>query len=335
MTPIGLPPPVEPFQHRRMKQHKRVAALLREAESEGRCAIGDGGALYHALRRRVGALELESPYPNLFADVEYWRGLDPEERSLHVIRALARLHPRWMFAGLSAACVYGYQHAHALHDGTVYVASVHGPRNSDARRLKRIYVRPNTSRYRYRNIIVTSPAQTLIDCAVHPFANALAIYDSALRTNHVTIEDVRTLMIRVPCDETAVGRLVRHADARSENGGESLARGRIIESGFASPDLQVEFDNPDNPLMPYRVDFCWRLYDGRIIVAEYDGMAKYRDAGNPNRASLQAKLEYERRREVSLKAQGVTTVVHLFFEDVIHAGRLEPKLTAAGVPRIR
>ncbi len=78
-------------------------------------------------------------------------------------------------------------------------------------------------------------------------------------------------------------------------------RGQITELSFGIPLLQVQFMNPDNPAMPYRVDFCWKLADGRIIVAEYDGMAKYADTSNKNRASLQAKMEYDRRRDRHLR----------------------------------
>ena len=54
----------------------------------------------------------------------------------------------------------------------------------------------------------------------------------------------------------------------------------------------------------------------------------------PNRASLQSKLEYERRREEHLKNQRVTVVQHVVYEDLIRPERLEHKLMAAGVPRI-
>ena len=121
----------------------------------------------------------------------------------------------------------------------------------------------------------------------------------------------------------------------SENGGESLMRGQITELSFGIPLLQVQFMNPDNPAMSYRVDFCWKLADGRIIVAEYDGMAKYADISNKNRASLQAKMEYDRRRDRHLREQGVTEIVHVFYEDLLRPINLETKLLKAGVPKIR
>ncbi|PST46555.1 hypothetical protein CPA40_05385 [Bifidobacterium callitrichos] len=316
-----------------MKEHKGVTALLRTAEQERRCAIGESRSLYHALRRRAEALELVNPYPNLYSDAGYWRGLNSEQQSMHVIRALSRMHPKWVFAGLSAACVYGYQHAYSLHDGSVYIAGTCGASVRDCAQLKRIYMN-RVPVWCSGSILMTSPARTLIDCAVFPFPNALAIYDSALRAGHVTIEEVRTLSIRSNCDESAVRRLLDHANPLSENGGESLTRGNIEELGFAAPELQIEFENPDNPTMPYRVDFCWRLADGRVIVAEFDGMTKYADTTNPNRASLQAKLDYERTRERHLKDQGVTVIIHLFYEDVMSPERLSAKLTTGGVPRI-
>ena len=102
---------------------------------------------------------------------------------------------------------------------------------------------------------------------------------------------------------------------------------------FAEPLFQTEFDNPANPEMPYRVDFCWKLHDGRIIVVEYDGIAKYRDTSNPNRANLMAKFEYERQRDANLKTQGVTSIKHLFYEDVSDLKRLNALLTAIGIPQ--
>lgn len=318
-----------------MKIHKRLAAMLREAQQERRCVIGGDEAIQQACRRRLAAGELVSPYRNTYIDSAYWNGLNAEERSLHLIATLARMHPDWVFAGLSAACLYGFDHAYSLHDGTVHIACTGGITGRDCDKLRRIYMNTITRWKRDDlGVLMTSPARTLIDCAPYPFVNALAIYDSALRTGTVTIEEIRTLMIRIVCDEEAVSKLLRYANPLSENGGESMTRGRILERKFAEPQLQVEFDNPDTPSMPYRVDFCWRLADGRIIVAEYDGMAKYADASNPGRASLQAKLEYERRREKHLRAQGVTGVAHIFYEDVMSPWRLEEKLTAVGVPRL-
>ena len=186
-----------------MKTHKEVAALLQTAQREQRCAIGDGGKLYTALRRRTKIGEVVSPYPNLFAATSYWKSLNVEQQSMHLIRALAKVHPTWTFAGLSAACVYQYEHSYSLHNGTVDIVSPKGANCGGASGLNRIYM-ARCSQYRCQGILVTSPARTLIDCASLPFDKALAIYDSALRLQHVTKLDVETLIVQTDCNETNV-----------------------------------------------------------------------------------------------------------------------------------
>ncbi|MBT1175819.1 hypothetical protein JS530_09975 [Bifidobacterium sp. LC6] len=318
-----------------MKEHKEISALLLRAETEQRCAYGRNHAQRQALRRRLMAGELVSPYCNLYMRCAYWQGLDVEQRSMHTIRALAKMHPQWVFASLSAACAYGLQHPFTMHNGMVYIASDKSPGSKkDERHLQRIYMNQIPVK-ECGELLVTTPVRTLLDCAMFPFPQALAMYDSALRMQLTTVDEIQQAATQYVCYEQAVGRLLTYTDPRSENGGESLMRGVAMERCFMRPTLQMEFDNPDNPSMPYRVDCCWQLADGRIIVAEFDGMAKYADASNQSRASIQAKLEYERRRENHLKSQGVTAIVHIFFEDVVTPGRLESKLLCAGVPKTR
>lgn len=187
-----------------MKEHKGVISLLKQAEAKQRCALSSSSsALYHALRRRVKSCELISPYPTLFARTDYWTQLNAEEQSLHMIRALATLHPQWTFAGLSAACVYGYQHAYSLHDGSVHIAGNSGITGRDHSKLNRIYM-PRIPLWKCQGILVTSPARTLVDCSTFSFSSALAIYDSALCSGHVTVEEINTLAIQTNCDEAAV-----------------------------------------------------------------------------------------------------------------------------------
>ncbi|MBW3090602.1 hypothetical protein [Bifidobacterium miconisargentati] len=318
-----------------MREHKAVTALLRQAESERRCAYGNNGAQRRALKRRESIGELVAPYPAVYAAAQYWNALNPPQQTLHVIRALALKHPSWVFAGLSAACAYGLEHAYQLHDGTISIASTLVNRNTDCSKLRRIYmndIRPWTA----YGIRVTSPERTLIDCGNQfEFPYALALFDSALRRNYTTTERIWGLLIQVSPDTSRIKPLLEYANPLSENGGESLMRGLIRQQHFAAPLLQVEFPNPDSSRSPYRVDFCRKLADGRIIVAEYDGIAKYADASNEHRASILAKLEYERRREAHLKANGVTAIIHVFYEDLIKVDQLAGKLLNAGVPKLR
>jgi hypothetical protein len=65
-------------------------------------------------------------YCNVYARAEYVRSIDPLQRSVYLVRALARLHPAWVFAGVSAAAVLGIEHSWSLHrEGLVYIATPH------------------------------------------------------------------------------------------------------------------------------------------------------------------------------------------------------------------
>ena len=49
-----------------MKEHKEVSALLQQAKQERRCCYGTSDAQRRALKRRLHAGELVSPYKNLY-----------------------------------------------------------------------------------------------------------------------------------------------------------------------------------------------------------------------------------------------------------------------------
>ena len=202
-----------------------------------------------------------------------------EQQSLQVIRALSAIHPQWVFAGLSAACVYGLQHNYSLHDGTVHIASKSGIGGGDEARLNRIYINRIPTR-KHNGILLTTPARTLLDCAAFPFPQALPIYDSALRKSPTTIEEVQSLMIQSVCDEVSVTKLLKYADPLSENGGESLMRGQITELSFGIPLLQVQFMNPDNPAMSYRVDSVGSSQTAASSWQNTTAWPKYADISN-------------------------------------------------------
>ncbi|NMM98806.1 hypothetical protein [Bifidobacterium olomucense] len=184
-------------------------------------------------------------------------------------------------------------------------------------------------------IMVTDEIRTLIDCGLSlPFLYALPIFDSAAR------QGVDMRMVREACKGLRVSlapieTLLTYVDARSENGGESVVRASIINDGFALPELQIEFCDPAHPTRRYRVDFLWRLHDGRIIVLEYDGMAKYEDFSMTKGRSAKQILNERDERDWALRAAGVTTILHCTYEDAVTTNRLFHMLKDAGVPQIR
>ena len=88
---------------------------------------------------------------------------------------------------------------------------------------------------------VTTPLRTILDCARHlPFAEALAVADSALRHGSVTPEDLASLDVR-GAGADAVRRVLRHADARAANPFESTLRALCLEAGLAvEPQLAID-----------------------------------------------------------------------------------------------
>ena len=150
-------------------------------------------------------------------------------------------------------------------------------------------------------------------------------------------------------------RLCCFANGLSENGGESFARGTMIDLGFMVPELQHEFVAP-NSGVKYRCDFLWQLPGGGLIVGELDGYGKYFvDSTNAahanidfnsstdnqmlrnsyNQAAINRNIDRQAEREsVLFRECGVSKIVRFNFADVVGVKNLERKLVEAGVPRI-
>lgn len=316
------------------------------AREERRCIVGTNDALRRALKRRSQIGEMVSPYRNLYSPTEHWRGLTPCERSLHVARALAGSHPTWVFTGVTAADVYGFDHSWRLHDAhelwvitpasRAWTTSPAPPAISSDRRwsLRHIPLL-QASALATSQIPVAGVERTLIDCGLHlSFQEALPLFDSAARQK-VDLNQVLATCEGLRTDASPIRTLTRYADPRSENGGESAVRASIIDYGFAIPELQVEFRSPTDPSVTYRVDFLWRLHDGRVIVMEYDGMAKYEDPSMTRGKTARTLLSERDERDRALRAAGVTTILHCTYEDALMTNVMFRRLRDAGVPIVR
>ena len=150
-------------------------------------------------------------------------------------------------------------------------------------------------------------------------------------------------------------RLCLFKNGLSENGGESFARGTMIDLGFMVPELQHEFV-ASNSRVKYRCDFLWRVSGGGLIVGELDGYGKYFvDSTNSthaninfnsssdtqmlrnsyNQAAINRNIDRQAEREsVLFRECGVSKIVRFNFADVVGVKNLERKLIEAGVPRI-
>ena len=315
-----------------MKAYPQIDTLLDQAENARRCAHSSDPLIQKGLYRRYRAGDLARPYPGLFTRAEYWHQLNEPEQSLHMARALRDLHPNWVFSGITAAAAHGFDHPRILHrQGLTITLPSHGSYRPHEK-LNIIYSPcPREKAVIANGIAVTNPSRTLLDCGrTIDFVHSLPIFDDAA-SNGIEEKQILQECARTTLDCSRIFKLLRYTDARSENGGESFARAVMIENGFSVPQLQVPFTDPLTGKQ-FRVNFLWRTADGRIIVGELDGTAKYVDPQMTDRKSIQETVQAEREREQALFRAGVTEIVRFTFDDAVRQKPLIAKLRRAGVP---
>ena len=267
----------------------------------------------------------------MYARNAYWEELTPPEQAMHIARTLQVKHPDWIFAGITAAAIHGFEHQWRLHEDAVTVITPQRGSNTDTPpRIRRIHI-PHPATETVDGMTVTDKARTVVDCGLAlDFRDALPIIDSAF-SKGVTVSDILTACSSLRRNYSPLFHLLHYANAASENGGESLARGTIIEQSFMVPEIQSTFVDPQTG-KAYRGDFVWRLADGKVIVGELDGTDKYENPDMTGRKSIQGVVFAEREREEALERAGVTAIVRFSFDDVIARRPLVDKLTAAGIP---
>ena len=222
-----------------------IAELLAEAEEGGRCLVlrGRGSArVYRALERRVAAGTVVSPARGLYVSAGRWEGLKTDQRTLFLARGLQEQHPDWVFCGPTAAVAYGVDVSWSL-QGNIHVATTrsgHSPNGTLVHRHPILRQGEGASRIEMAGgLRVTSPERTLFDCLRRAdFPRGLGMIDSALRSGVVSRDGFASYVESVR-DGSRGKDLVRGtlawADPRSENGGESIARARMLLLGYACP----------------------------------------------------------------------------------------------------
>ena len=300
----------------------------------------------------------------MYLPVSHWNSLTPDMKLKHVLATLARRNTTWIFAGTSAAAVHGLEvpwtiikntratiisacHSYSQATGrvrTVYardapVVTLEGPRLTPQNHNHHLCARYASmtalcgTLSAAATIRVTSVARTLVDCALqNDFKYVLPLFDSAFRQQKTTEDEILAVCDSVTSDCGSVLRALHYANPLSENGGESQCRAAIIECGYAIPELQHEFLDPDNSFNKARVDFVWHAPDGRVIVLEYDGMRKYIDPAMTKRKDVQQVVSNQIERDALLKRAGVTTVIHVTYGDICKPLQLAAKLNHANVP---
>jgi hypothetical protein len=177
------------------------------------------------------------------------------------------------------------------------------------------------------HIAVTTVERTAVDTArAGTFAQALVVFDSALRLGADRTLMVETLNAMGPKHGTAKARVaLTAADPLSETVGESWSRAQMIaDRDMPRPRLQHVFYSASGHFVA-RVDFEW---DGRL-VGEFDGLVKYGQGSmapgqTPNEVVIAEKI-----REYRLRQLGIE-VVRWTWAD-LEAGRLPAILRQAMV----
>lgn len=318
---------------------ERIARHIAQAEQDG-ILFRPPRKEIRAFRRRVDTGELVEPFPQLFGRCTFWAGLELWRKPYVIIQSLARYDEQLIFASFSAACVFGLPVSLELLED-VYLAVSPGSHTGKTGRFVRCGVRatpgiPTFARGVVNGIHVTSPEQTVVDClCAAPFPQALAIADAALRLLDIPSEELVQLVRRYGDRKRGVRsalRVASYADARSQSGGESIARGVMIQEGFVVPELQVAFPDVLEPWRTFFVDGAWILEDGTKLVWEFDGKDKYtRFAGE--HGDTVARMMHERQRESRLTAV-CDAVIRFDYRTVMTPGALARLLDAYGVPRV-
>ena len=310
----------------------RVAALLDEAQREGRCCSPYGRSLRDAMRYR--SAEIVEPVKGLFLWRAAWERLEPPEKTLHLMRALAPLHPTWRFCGASAAVAYGLPVTWDLLSD-VHVATPSGASYRSCPGIVRHHIADDTVQV-HDDLPLVPFWRTVFDClASFELPDALAIADAALQTGHTTASGLASFLGEEYRGRRGVRTAIQAAalaDARAESGGESIARANMYQLGFAMPELQVWIEDPVEPGKWFRVDFLWLTADGRLIIGELDGRQKTSRPELMGRRSALRVMQDERLRESHLTALH-PAIMRFSYDDARDPARLGTLLERFDVPR--
>ncbi|MCH3975411.1 MAG: hypothetical protein LKF49_08500 [Bifidobacterium tibiigranuli] len=315
-----------------MRANNEIEQLSRSAQSQRMCLHAGGAAQRAALSRRVRSGTFISSHRGLYAEQSYWASLSSDQQTLHMLRSLASLHPHWVFTGPSVAAVYRLECFRSLSDACVTIATTASANAHSSSAIRRIFV-THLQPICHDGLSVVTPERMLVDCAMlYPFRQAMPVFNEVLRRGFCSRDQVLDLCDKLHRDCGPALRLLHYGTGDCENGGESFCFATMIEGGLVPPRMQVEFIDPRAPHKRYRVDFVWILHDGRIIVAEFDGMRKYIDPSMTDWKSTRQVVHEEREREDALRRAGVTTIVRIDYQEAKEIWPMIRKLRDAGVP---
>ena len=220
---------------------EEIERLLMQAEQRGAFFNPPDKRLREALRRRArrGTSVVDAGH-GAYARASYWTGLSRPERTRHLLRSLQELHPEWVFCRESAAAAWGLPVSYADLE-VIHVATDAANRRGRYGDVAWHAVEDDDG-VTVHGIRTTSLERTVFDCLrSERFGQGLAVADAALRIPRATRAGFIRYFLGMQKAHRGVWKAVRAmrlADPRSESGGESIARGAMIELGYALPDAR-------------------------------------------------------------------------------------------------
>lgn len=333
---------------------REMRERCRDAWAAGELLVPLSHSEARSMRGRAEDGSLVCPYPRIFDEPEHWQALSAREKNLHVARTLQGQMPEAVFCAESAAVALGtYEPPGLLRP---VVATSEKAHSRSTRYLERMVV-PQGSVSLVEGIRVSSAERVAFDCARRlGFRRGLGVCDATLRRFAMTREGLEHSFSEMGRARGVADarRCARHANALSENGGESYARAAMIDLGFAEPALQVKVMDPLDGTSSYRLDYLWtpsgldveRLIWGLAtgvlcagdaagcIAGELDGRSKTFDERLRAGRSAQDQLLLERRREARITWYGIR-VVRFSYWEASNDAYFSRLLTGYGVPRVQ
>ncbi|OZG59103.1 CTP synthase [Bifidobacterium tissieri] len=285
-----------------------------------------------AVSRRVLTGDIVRVDRGLYAETEYWEKLSGHDKTRHVVRALAKKHPTWVFCGPTAAIMHRLDCSYRLLLPICIVAKP-GTHYRNTNRLAH-YPMAHPDIVIVDGVQVTDVLRTLFDCAARlPLRDAVAPLDCALRIGLVeqNVLNAYPESVKYTRRRSAVRHAFDRADGRSENGGESEARAVFDMVGRPVQDVQAVFPCLDVANRTHRVDFLWIRDDGTKVAGEFDGTRKYVDPNMTGRKTIREVVDEERRRQQCLARQGVDTI-RFYYNELNNPSALIRKLDDARIP---
>lgn len=267
--------------------------------------------------------------PGVFADAPQWAALEPWNRYLARVHAVALTAPDAVFAFESAVALRGgpifgdpgVVHVLELTGGTSRLsAGIRSHTGVSDRRLEQS-----------GGLLLTGAADTAVDIARsrHP-AVGLAVADHSLRTD---IGSAREALLEINAMRASSrGRAharwpLERATAETESVLESLSCAVFEWLGAPQPDLQVSFRSDTGATD--RPDFSWLLPNGRHVAADADGDIKYDGRFGEPIEILHRRADRDDRLRIHLDA-----LAHYGWRQLIDVAPMRLILRELGVPAV-